>query len=158
MKRALLFLATLAVGVLTLGLALPATREGRAEAWIAVPPDRLAELILDVAAQPVWRDLGRIEITPGGWTETTARGEIIAFTLTERSTDRIGLSMRSDRGWTGEWTATLTLDGSGTRIAVTERATVPNPLFRLLGWIMFNPTAFAARYLAELKAHAEGRT
>ena len=158
MKRALLALAALALGIVSLGLALPATREGRAEALIAAPPDRLAALILDAPGQTAWRSgLGRIETTATGWREVTDRGETIDFTLADPGPARIALAMRSDRGWSGGWVATLTAEGDMTRIAVTERATVPNPLFRLIARLMFDPEAFAARYLAELKAHAEAQ-
>ena len=157
MLRLLLALGALALGLFTLGLALPATREGRAEALIAAPPERIAATILDVTAQAAWRSgLGRIEVTPDGWREITARGETIAFTLADPGPARIGLAMASDRGWSGEWVAILTPDGDATHIAVTERATVPHPLARIAARLLFDPGAFAATYLAELKARVEG--
>ncbi|MDA0923496.1 MAG: SRPBCC family protein [Proteobacteria bacterium] len=156
MVRYLLAFGALALSVLTLGLALPATREGRAEVLIAAPPERVAAVILDVIAQEEWRSgLGRIEVTSDGWREVTARGEIIAFTLTAPGPARIALTMASDRGWTGEWVALLTPEGGGTRIAVTERAMVRNPLARIAARLFFAPAAFAATYLAELKTRVE---
>jgi hypothetical protein len=155
--RLLIVPGALALGILTLGLALPATREGRAEALIAAPPVDVARVILDVTAQPDWRSgVGRIETTATGWREVTARGETIDFALLEATPERIALTMRSDRGWTGEWEAILTAEGDATRIAVVERPTVPNPLFRIIARLMFDPSAFAATYLAELKARVEG--
>lgn len=156
MVRVLLALGALAFGVLTLGLALTATREGRAEALIAAPPGRVAAVILDVIAQEEWRSgLGRIELTPDGWREVTPRGEIIAFTLTDPGPARIALTMASDRGWTGEWVAMLTPEGGGTRIAVTERAMVRNPLAPIAAHLFCAPAAFATTYLAALKTRVE---
>jgi hypothetical protein len=155
--RPVLALGALVLGIFTLGLALPATREGRAAALIAAPPDRVAAVILDVTAQGAWRSgLGRIEVTPEGWREVTARGETITFTLVDPGPARIVLAMASDRGWTGEWVATLAPEGGGTRIVVTERATVRSPLARIIARLLFDPDAFAATYLAELKAQVEG--
>jgi hypothetical protein len=155
--RFLSILGALALGILTLGLALPATREGRAEAPIALPRGEVARVIPDVTAQPEWRSgVGRAETTATGWREVTARGETIDLALREATPGRIALSMRSDRGWSREWEGILTAAGDVTRIAVVEWPKVPKPLFRMIARLMFGASVVAATCLGELKARVEG--
>lgn len=61
-------LALLAGLVVLIGFLLPATREGRAEAVIAAPPDAILAVIADVEAQPEWRaGVGSVVRTDTGW-------------------------------------------------------------------------------------------
>jgi hypothetical protein len=50
----------------------------------------------------------------------------------------------------------LTPQAQGTQIAVLERAHIPSPLGRILARLLFNPEAFATKYLTALKARVEG--
>ena len=151
---ALLVLAGLVVLV---GWLLPATREGRAEAVIAASPARIVAVIADVEAQAEWRaGIAAVERTADGWVEVTARGERISFVTDEMGAARIRLRFASDAGYSGSWEAVLLPEGEGTRIAVVERAEVPSPLGRILARLFFDPEAFAATYLAALKARVEG--
>lgn len=148
--------AALTVLFLLTGWLLPATREGRAEAFIAAPPDRILAVIADVEAQPDWRAVGSVTRSGDGWEEITPRGERIAFDAEEMTPARIRLRFASDAGYTGAWEAVLTPMAGGTRTAVAERATVPSLLGRILARLMFDPGAFARQYLADLKQRAEG--
>jgi hypothetical protein len=148
--------ALLAGLVFLAGGLLPATREGRAETVIAAPPERVLAVIADVELQPGWRDVASVTRTSDGWVEVTARGERISFVAEEIATARVRLRFSSDAGYSGEWQAQLQPINGGTRIAVVERATVPSPLGRIIARILFDPTAFAASYLAALKARVEG--
>lgn len=136
------------------GALLPATRSATAEALLDAPPERVGALILDVERQPEWRaGIARVERTAEGWIETTTRGETIRFAPEPAPEGTIRLGFASDRGYSGRWTGRLeaTPEG-GTRLAVTEEATVPAPLTRLLARIFFDPEAYARTYLAELAA------
>lgn len=149
-------LALLAGLVVLAGVLLPATREGRAQTVIAAPPERVLAVIADVESQPGWRDVASVTRTSEGWVEVTARGERISFVAEEMSTARVRLRFSSGAGYSGEWQADLQPVEGGTRIAVVERATVPSPPGRIIARLMFDPTAFAAGYLAALKARVEG--
>jgi hypothetical protein len=158
MRLMFLFLAAVALLValvLLVGWLLPQTREGRAEATIAAPPDLVLAVIEDVETQPEWRDVGSVTRTETGWSEVTARGERIDFVAEEMSVDRIALRFTSDAGYSGEWQALLAPVSGGTRIAVVERATTTSPLGRIVARLMFDPTEFATTYLAKLKARVE---
>jgi hypothetical protein len=150
---AVALMATLA---LLVGWRLPATREGRAETVIAAPPDRVLAAIADVEAQPEWRDVAAVTRTADGWVEVTRRGEQIAFVVEEMNGARVRFRFSSDAGYIGDWQALLESTAGGTRVEVVERATTPSPLGRIMARLMFDPTAFAAAYLAALKARVEG--
>ena len=140
-----------------LGRALPAAREGRAEAVIAAPPARIVAVIADVEAQTAWRQgVSAVERIPEGWVEVTARDERIRFVSEEMGEARIRLRFASDAGYSGVWEAVLTPEGEGTRIAVVERAEIPSPIGRILARLFFDPEEFATTYLAALKARVEG--
>lgn len=65
----------------------------------------------------------------------------------------------STRGYTGQWQADLATTGAGgTRLTVTEQATTPSPLGRVLSRLFFDPEAFAAAYLDELGAETARRS
>ncbi len=149
-------LALLAALVFLIGWLLPATREGRAETTIAATPDRVLAVIMDVEAQPDWRNIGPVARTEDGWVEVTQRGERIVFVAEEMTPALIRLRFTSDAGYTGEWQAVMEPVADGTRIAVIERATVPSPFGRIIARLAFDPTEFATSYLAELKARTEG--
>lgn len=143
--------------VLLIGWRLPSVREGRAETVIAALPEHVLSVIADVEAQPDWRaGIARVTRTPEGWEEVTARGETIRFVAEEMDVQRIRLRFLSDRGYAGTWEARLAPEGDGTRISVVERAEIRSPLGRILARLMFDPEAFATRYLAALKARSEG--
>ena len=152
----LALVALLVVALLVIGWFLPQTREGRAETVIAAAPEQVMAVIADVERQPEWRRLGRVTRTATGWSEVTARGEVIDFVAEDMTRERIVLRFSSDAGYTGEWSAWLEPVPRGTRIAVVERATIPSPIRRIVARVLFNPTAFANDYLAALKARVEG--
>jgi hypothetical protein len=143
--------------VLLVGWLLPATREGRAETVIDAPPTRIVAVIAAVEAQVAWRDgIAAVERTAEGWVEVTAQGEQISFVVEEMSKARIRLRFVSDAGYSGSWEAVMTPQADGTEVSVLERAHIPSPLGRILARLLFNPQAFATKYLAALKARAEG--
>ena len=150
-------LLVLAGAMMAVGWALPATREGRAEVLIDAAPARIVAVIADVKAQAAWRQgISAVEQTAEGWVEVTARGERIAFVAEELGEARIRLRFASDAGYSGTWEAVLVREGTGTRIAVVERAEIPSPLGRILARLFFDPEVFATTYLAALKARVEG--
>jgi hypothetical protein len=152
-----LFVILLLVSLVFLvGWLLPATREGRAEAVIPAPPERLLAVIGDVEAQPDWRDVASVTRSSDGWVELTRRGERITFVADEMTPHRISLRFSSDAGYIGVWHAVMEPVEGGTRIAVVEQATVLSPIGRIVARLMFDPAGFAKTYLAALQNRVEG--
>jgi hypothetical protein len=146
--------------VFLVGFALPETRSGTLTKEIAAPPRIVRDVLLDVEAQPSWREgIARVEHNGDGWTETTTRGEQVAFRLEEATDEEIRMSFASSYGYHGQWSGRLRAVPQGrTQLTVTESATTPSPLGRLMSRVFFNPEAFAAAYLEELAREAARRT
>lgn len=146
-----------ALVLVAIAFGLPPMREGRAALEIAASPQDIVRVIEDVEAQPQWRgQLSGIARTAEGWEEQTKSGEKISFRWTFRSVERLELVFESAAGYSGQWQATLAPTGKGTLVSVVERATIANPITRLIASVFFDPDKFARQYLAELKLQVEG--
>ena len=158
MKMALIVIAAVLVvliaGVLIAGLLLPRTTEASRSVLLPVPPDQAFAKVADVVGQASWRsDIGTIDMAPDGksWVENTKDGDRISFRLDESvPNERYTISYASARGFSGEWTGRFAPEGAGTRLDVTERVTIPNPIFRLLGRIVAPPGSHTDLHLADL--------
>lgn len=158
---AILAVTGLVVLILAVGAALPAMSAGTVTRDLQAPMEIVHSTIWDIARQPDWRtSIASIAPGPDGtWTETTQSGERITFRLTEVHPTRIALLFESSRGYTGQWQADLaTTETGGTRLTVTEQATTPWPLGRILSRLFFDPEAFAGAYLDELGAETARRS
>jgi hypothetical protein len=141
-----------------IGMMLPTARVARIEGRVAAPPAAILATIRAVEDQPQWRaDVARVARTPEGWTETTKRGQVIAFTPEEMTEQRIRLRFASQAGFSGVWQADLRAEGGGTIISIEERVTTPSAFGRIMSRLFFNPQHFATTYLAELTARVEGQ-
>lgn len=146
--------------VLVAGLVMPATRIGKVDRVVAATPAQLASVILDKHSQPAWRtDLAKVEMkTANTWTETTQRGEVITFELTRREANLIHMRFESSYGYHGQWEGRLVpTPNGGTHIFMTEQATTPSPIGRILARLFFNPQAFANAYLDALVQETKRR-
>ena len=144
--------------IVVVGILLPPSRTGGASRIIDAPRHEVIAAMIDVEGQPAWRSgVAAIELHGERWTEVTSRGERIRFQWTETGTDRLALRFESDRGYSGEWRASLRDEGSGTAIDVEEQARIQNPIGRIMARLLFDPAAFSQTYLAELQSHLEQR-
>ncbi|MFN8920432.1 MAG: hypothetical protein ACK5XZ_11300 [Hyphomonadaceae bacterium] len=153
-------LAGLAALVIVVGFLLPATRTGKIDQVVDATPAQLTAVILDKASQPKWRaDIAKVEVkSPMRWTETTQKGEVIAFELTRQEAGLLQMRFESTYGYHGQWEGRLVPTPSGgTHIFVTEQATTPAPIGRILARLFFNPEAFAKAYLDALVAETQRR-
>jgi hypothetical protein len=142
--------------VLVASISLPSKRAGQAERIITASPEAILSVIVDVHAQPKWRkDVRSVESDGSSWVETTTSGERIRFEWISRTTESLALRFTSDRGFTGQWRATLSPISGGTLVRVHEEATIPNPIARLVARLAFDPAAFSQAYLEALSARME---
>jgi len=153
-------LAGLAALVVLIGLLLPATRTGKVDRVVDATPAQLAAVILDKASQLTWRSsLAKVEVkSQTTWTETTQKGEVIAFELTAQTAETIQMRFNSSYGYQGQWEGRLVpTPAGGTHIFVTEQATTPSPIGRIFSRLFFNPEAFADAYLDALAEETQRR-
>lgn len=155
-----LFVLLTLVGLALTGCMLPATRERSDTRIFDAPPELARRTILDIDSQPSWRarvvaiDRRSDECR----TEVIADGERVAFRLLDDVDTKITLEFSSSRGYTGRWDADIAGNPSGgTTLHVTEQATTPSPIGRILSWLFFDPEAFAATNLDELAVEVARR-
>ena len=149
--------AVLAVAgfALIAGLLLPKTTEAKRTVMIHQPVDRVFSAVADVGRQSEWRtDIGKVELAEDGRSlvEHTRAGDRIVFQLEDsRPNELFAISYVAARGFSGEWVGRFTASSEGTRLDVTERVTIPNPLVRLVGRIIAPPGSHTDLYLADLQ-------
>jgi uncharacterized protein YndB with AHSA1/START domain len=155
-------LAALVGAVCAVGLALPKHHVARAEQAIAAPPERVAELVREVEAQPRWRKgVTAIDVQERGEGRLRYRersgGDVIAYLFEETAPGSTFRSTITDETlpFGGSWTITLTPAGEGTLVSIVEQGEVRNPIFRALARFVFGHQATMKAYLADLKRAAE---
>lgn len=151
-----LTLLAIVVLIISIGYALPDEHVASRDALIDAPPARVFSAIVTVAEYPQWReDVSRVETistTPLRWKEHTG-GDVITF---EASDLRVPVRMVStiadpDLPFGGSWTFELTPEGSSTRVRITERGEVYNPVFRFMSRFVFGHTAGIQAFLNALQ-------
>jgi hypothetical protein len=153
-------LAGLAALVVLVGFLLPAKRTGKVDLVVEATPTQLTAVILDRASQPTWRlDLAKVEMhSATSWTETTQRGEVIAFELKRQDPNLLQMRFESSYGYQGQWEGRLVpAPSGGTHVFVTEQSTTPSPIGRIFARLFFNPEAFANAYLDALAMETQRR-
>ena len=159
-KRRGLLIGFATLGILGLsligGMILPVEHQTTATAFFGRPPETIWRVLTDLDGMPLWRsDLTTLERLPAQdgrtvWREVTRRGtRVIEFSWAEpphrlvmqgTSAGRPGYPMR---------TFDLASVERGTRLTVTERAEVSNPLRRVL--VRLDPSRSAVtRFLTDL--------
>lgn len=162
LRAALIVLAILggiALLVVAVGYALPVGHVASREATFAQAPDRIFAVLTDVESYPKWRaDVKGVEVLSPGppkrWRERGGNGDI-TFELVEAqpTTRLVSRIADADLPFGGMWTYELAPEPRGTRVTITERGEVYNPLFRFMSRFVFGHTATMERFLADLKKH-----
>jgi len=148
------------VVLVIVGYLLPVAHVAAAEAQVGRTPAEVFVTITDVARYPEWRpDVSRVRVlgeAPTRWVESGTNGDI-AYEIEESHPPRELRTRIVDRSlpFGGSWTYELTPSGSGTRVRITERGEVYNPIFRVLSRFVFGHTATMEVYLAALTRRLE---
>ena len=138
------------------GMMLPQSHVATRSARLSAPPDSVWATITDVAAFPSWRPgVTATELLPERnghvvWRETSG-SDNITFELVESDPPRRMVS-RIDSGlpFGGDWVYELSPADQGTRLTITERGEVYNPVFRFLSRFVFGHTKTMDDYLRAL--------
>ena len=132
-------LAALIVVVVLAGYMLPQSHAAARSARFAAPPDAIWATLTDVPTFPQWRPgLARVEALPvengqRGWREH-GTDDVISYRIVEVDAPRRLVTRIADKNlpFGGTWTYELTPAGAGTRLTITERGEVYNPIFRFV--------------------------
>jgi uncharacterized protein YndB with AHSA1/START domain len=163
MKWAFIIIGSL-VGLVVLiaivGAMLPRDHVASMTTTIPAPADRVWAALIDVGAYPTWRsDVQRVEIlsqppAPLSWREHSKQG---AMTLAVESFEppRRMVARIADKGlpFGGAWeyvVAPDSADRAKTRVTVTERGYVSNPIFRFVSRFVMGHYSTLDSYLRAL--------
>lgn len=145
--RWLLILLGVVVGIAALitliGLMLPRDHVASTTAIIPAAPESVWQALIDVKDYPRWRpDVRSVDVlsTEGAlrWREHTRQGAITFERAEEQRPRRlVGRIADETLGFGGTWTYELAPEAQGTRVTITERGYVTNPLFRFMARFVF---------------------
>ena len=163
MIRAALMVIGVLVGIVAIvtvvGYALPRDHTASRAATFAQPPDKVFAALQDVEHYPTWQsDFERVDVlarTPAPrWREHGGNGTI-TFEVQESHAPTRLVTRIADPSlpFGGRWTYTLTADGAGTTLTITENGEVYNPIFRFMSRFVFGHTATIDTFLADLGRH-----
>ena len=147
--------------VFLVGSLLPKAHVASGSARLPAPPERVWATITAVEDFPRWRaDVAAVERldAAGGvkrWREYEpshgARGityEVVEAAEPRRLVTRIA---DTDLPFGGRWEYDLSPEDGGSRLTITERGEVYNPLFRFMSRFVFGHMATMEKYLAALE-------
>ena len=144
--------------VVVIGSALPQEHVVSWKAHYNEPPEKLWEIVANLADQASWRpDLRRVERLPDRegrqvWLETDHRGQALTFETVESTSPRRLVRRIADEGlpFGGSWTYEIGEFGEVTSLTITENGFVRNPVFRFVSRFITGPSATIDGYLRAL--------
>jgi uncharacterized protein YndB with AHSA1/START domain len=155
----LIGLVALVAIVACVGWMIPVNHEASQSAAFSKPADAVYALIADVKNYPQWwQDTSQVDILADDQTRTTFRQHTstgpIVMTVTERTPPRRFVTTIDDPdqpfGGTWTWEIEPTPSG-GSRLTITERGEIDNPIFRFMARFVFGYTATMESCLAAMK-------
>ena len=133
-------LVALGLVVYVIGLTLPQSHVASVSARFTASPAALWTSLTNLTAFPKWRTgVTRVELLPdekgqAGWREVAGR-DAITYRVVEKDAPRHLVARIADPNlpYGGTWTYDLApLEDGGTRVTITERGEVYNPIFRFV--------------------------
>jgi uncharacterized protein YndB with AHSA1/START domain len=161
MKWVLIVVAVLGgvIGLVALtGAMLPRDHVATMTATIPATPDKVWAALVDVSAYPTWRsDLQRVEVlttSPLSWREYGKQGSMtLAVETFDPPRRMVGRIKDEGMPFGGAWEYVIaadTADPGRTRITITERGWVSNPVFRFVSKYVMGHYATLNSYLRAL--------
>lgn len=161
MKIALVVVAAvvlLVVVLVVVGLFIPRDHVASRSAVFDAPPERIWAVLADTAKAPEWRTgLKSVEELPPldgkrRYRETGGFGAVTYVVEEERAPERlVGRIADEGLGYGGSWTWEIAREGPRTRVTITERGFVTNPVFRVLARYVFGYEKTMNDYLRDLR-------
>jgi len=153
----LMLLAAVAVGAAALlGSALPRDHVASRSARIDTPRHLIYDVLVTPESYPEWRTgVTRVErIDSDRFTEHGPDGAVTFRIIDRQPPERVVIAVDDpEQVFTGTWTYELVPEGSGepyTRLKITERGSVPNPVYRAIASVMMSPGDSMEAYLKDL--------
>jgi hypothetical protein len=154
-------IVTLAAAVAVIGALLPVKHVSTSSAEFKQSPERLWALISDVMGYPTWHPgVTKVELLNPGqpnptFRETTKNGTMTYATIAAEPPTRL-VTRIADRNlpFGGEWEWTIAPTATGSRVTITERGEIYNPIFRFVSRFFLGYTATMDATLRALSTRA----
>jgi hypothetical protein len=149
-------LAGIIIIMAIIGATVPRDHVASTTALIPAPRPAVWRTVVDVASAPQWRDVKRVEVLsasgqPLRWREVTGFGTITFEQQEGISPEKfVARIADKDQGFGGTWTYEMEPEGTGTRVKITERGFVSNPIFRFMSRYVFGYYRTQESYLKAL--------
>ena len=158
--RILILLLVLGAIALAIGFALPAQQTYTRSVTLKQTPETIFALLADLPNMPSWNPgVKKIEMLPPidgkEASRQTLDGNTVITVITTESTppNHLVRTVGDANGpFSGSWTYDIRATTDGSEVSLTEDATVPNPVFRLMCQI-FGPTKYLDEHLTDLAKH-----
>jgi hypothetical protein len=155
--RVVVVVLLLVTAVFAVGWFLPVAHVASRSASFARPPQDIYAAVSDVATYPRWWDeLSEVEMLPTTndrvrFRQHTSSGPIVMEVVESVPVSRFVTRIDDpEQPFGGTWTFALTPEGAGTRLTITERGEVYNPVFRFLSRFVFGHTGTIDSFLDAL--------
>ena len=157
-------IAIVAILVIIVGYSLPKAHSVSRTATVALPPEALYAILIDVDRYPSWRpgvkSLQRHADRDGrpAWTEEVSGMKIpLYFERMERPSRLVARIADPSLPFGGTWTYRIEPAAGGSTVTITEDGEVSNPLFRFMSRFVFGHTATLDEFVKNLHSRAAAR-
>jgi uncharacterized protein YndB with AHSA1/START domain len=151
-------LLSVAALVTAIGWLLPVRHEASLSADVSGPPERVFPIVADVARYADWLEgVNRIDILhsssePRRFREHTTDGPIVMEVVESRPPSRFVTRIAdSSQPFGGTWTFDIVPRESGSRVTITERGEIYNPIFRFMARFVFGYTTTMQTFMTSLQ-------
>lgn len=146
------------VGVVAIvGWLLPVKHEASRDARFSQPPEKIYAAVADVAGYANWFEgVSRIEMLDSSngrtrFREHTTSGPIVMEVAEARPPNHFVTAIADpDQPFGGTWTFEIAPEQGGSRLTITERGEIYNPIFRFMAKFVFGYTSTMEGYLRSL--------
>lgn len=143
--------------VMVVGWLLPVKHEASRTAQFKQPPEKVYGAVSDVAGYANWLDgVSRIELLDAAngrirFREHTNTGPIVMEVAEASPPGRFVTAIADpDQPFGGTWTFEIAPEEGGSRVTITERGEIYNPIFRFMAKFVFGYTSTMESYLRSL--------
>ena len=145
--------------VVVIGYLLPVQHVATVAAHIPARPEQVWDALTDVTAYPRWRgDVTSVAMMPSdsghvAWREH-GKNDAISYAIEQAERPRRLVTRITDTSlpFGGSWEYLITAEGNGSRVQITERGEVYNPVFRFVSRFIMGHAATASAFLRSLGA------
>jgi uncharacterized protein YndB with AHSA1/START domain len=130
-----------------IGWLLPVAHTASRQAALPVLPSDVYATVTDVARYPTWwPEVSQVDMLPTDsgrirFRQHTSSGPVVMEIEDAVFPSRLVTAIADpDQPFAGTWTFEIVPDGSGSRVTITERGEINNPMFRFMARFVFGYT------------------